>query len=176
MKKKVIILLSFVIILSFVLYSITQAKKSHYENPNLNVNSVNLSGYTNKNGVAIFNTQITITNSSTEPQYFIIKGDFETEYKLFMIKERILVGYDSMTGFRCYFLPANSYATFDVSFSVDSYENRKKPDRSPPEIIIESISKNEVNTSEIVTNFSIGADGTITEQEKTVDGSKPLKK
>ena len=166
MKRKIVILFLFLIILlTLIIHNATNNDELVVKNDNFTVNSVNLSNYTNIDGTAVFNTQIFVTNNSDEDKYFTIKGDFETEYKLFMIKDRVLDGYEPDTGYKIYFLPANTYTAFDVSFSGDSYKNRKKPNRLPPEIIIEELDENEVDNSEIVTNIAMKDDGTMIDPE-----------
>ena len=45
--------------------------------------------------------------------------------------------------------------------STSAYKTETKPDRLPPEIIIEEVAQSEVNTSEVVTNIATKSDGTI---------------
>lgn len=160
--KKIIVLLLVSILLLFV-SSCTQNEEKQDESgkQNLTVNSVSCDDFSISDGIVIFYTRMFVTNNTKTDKYFRIKGDFETEYKVKMINEQILSGYDATTGYTVFFLPAESNTLFDVSFSTSAYKTETKPDRLPPEIIIEEVAQSEVNTSEVVTNIATKSDGTI---------------
>ena len=160
--RKLIALLLVSILLIFV-SSCTQngEKQDESKKQNITVDSVSCNDFSISDGIVVFYTRMFVTNNTKIDKYFRIKGDFETEYKVKMINEQVLRGYDTKTGYTVFYLPAESNTLFDVSFSTSAYKTETKPDRLPPEILIEEVAQSEVNTSEVVTNIATKSDSTI---------------
>ncbi len=155
----------FLVILSLLLVFVSCGKSDEEQDvlqkSDFTIDGVSLDDYTNTEGDIVFNTTILLTNNTQEDKFVSIKGDFETEYKVGMIKTQILEGFDTETGFKIFLIPADSQILFNVSFSASGKAGMKKTDRLAPEIIIEEITENEINTSEVVTNIATKSDGTI---------------
>ena len=156
----------FLVVLSVLLVLVSCGKSDEQEdstanNSNFTIDSVALDDYTNTEGAILFNTRVILTNNTQKDKFVLIKGDFETEYKVGMIETQILEGFDTQTGFKIFLIPADSQILFDVSFSARGKAGMKKPDRLAPEIVIEEIAESDVNTSEVVTNIATKSDGTI---------------
>lgn len=161
MKKILSVLIVLSVFLLFVSCGQTDEQHDAPENPNFTIDGVTLDDYTNNDGDIVFYTTLLLTNNTQEDKYVSIKGDFEKEYKVGMIETQVLIGCDAETGFKTFLVPADSQILFNVSFYSKGKKGSKKPDRLPPEILIEEVTESEVNTSEVVTNLATKSDGTI---------------
>lgn len=111
--------------------------------------------YESKNDYVTFKTNLFFENPTDKAVYFSVTGSFEKEYKVKMIEEKILTGYDPTTKGAVFMLSPHSQTIFEVWFSSEGDSSVLKPDRLLPDFVLEEIPFDEVHESEFVTEFSM---------------------
>lgn len=115
--------------------------------------------YESKDDYITFKNKIILRNTGDETVYLSIKADFDTEFKIGMIKKQILTGYDPETKCNIFMLPSGGEGVFDVWFSSDGNSSIKKPTKLTPDIICEEIPAEQVNEKDLVVNSNLTVNG-----------------
>ena len=115
--------------------------------------------YKSKDDYITFETKIVLRNTGDETVYLSFEADFDTEFKIGMIENRILTGYDPQTKGNVFMLPPGGEGLFEVWFSSEGNSSIKKPTKLTPDIICEEIPVEQVDENSVVINDSLTING-----------------
>ena len=117
------------------------------------------SDYESKDDYITFKTKMILRNTGEEAVYLSFKADFDAEFKIGMIENQILTGYDPETKGNVFMLPSGGEGVFEVWFSSDGNSSIKKPTRNMPEFVCEEIPVEQVDENSVVINDSLTING-----------------
>ena len=157
MKKFFTVLITILFCLAFF-SSCTHSKTENDDSDKYIVNAT-FSDYESKDDYITFKTNMILKNTSDKDVYLSFKADFGAEFKIGMIENRILTGYDPETKGNIFMLPSGGEGIFEIWFSSDGNSSIKKPTKLTPEIVCEEISVEMVDKENIVVNDHLTING-----------------